>query len=83
MEWPGNSIELKPIEYLWYYMKNKVANMPRLLLTLKGLEFQQNIISFIANIPRHIEAVIKAKDGNTKYWFILKLIKKIKTYIFF
>ena len=77
MIWPAQSADLNPIEHLWVYIKKKLEEYPE---PLKGIlelweraEAEWNKIpmkvcqNLKESMPRRIEAVIKAKGGNTKY----------------
>lgn len=73
--WPPQSADLSPIENLWDYLKDKVLlRKPETVDELwKFTEEEFYLIPNIyiknlyASIPRRINAVIKAKGGNTKY----------------
>jgi hypothetical protein len=75
LQWPSQSPDLNPIEYLWAFMKVKVAEKrPRNISELKQVlvtvwneitpEITRNLVH---SMPRRIEAVLRAKGGNTKY----------------
>ena len=77
LSWPAQSPDLNPIEHLWEHLKRqlcKYSNPPRgahelwdrLVDKWNGIgpEVCQNLIE---SMPRHIQAVIKAKGGHTKY----------------
>ena len=76
LEWPGNSPDLNPIENLWTNMKNKVSEKQplsgaELVKAIKEVwvkeiskEYCQNLIE---SMPRKIKAVIKNREGHTKY----------------
>ena len=77
MLWPAHSPDLNPIEHLWNHLKRRLAGYEE---EAKGMlelwervqvewdkiepEVCQNLIE---SMPRHMEAVIKAKWGYTKY----------------
>ena len=64
---------INPIEHLWHHLKRKLAGYE---IPLKGIlelwdrvEEEWNKIpcqNLIESMPRHIEAVLKAKGGYTK-----------------
>ena len=77
LDWPAQSPDLNPIEHQWVHLKRELAKYPR---AAKGVwevwgrvvevwnaippELCQNLIE---SMPRRLEAVIKAKGGQTKY----------------
>jgi transposase len=77
LDWPAQSPDLNPIEHLWHHIKKELTKYPT---QQKGVwevwervaevwnkiepEVCQNLIE---SMPRRIQAVIKAKGGNTKY----------------
>jgi transposase len=77
LKWPAQSPDLNPIEHLWDYLKKKLLEYehpPKGMLELwERIEKEWNAIpasvcqNLIASMPRRMEAVIKAKGGNTKY----------------
>ena len=75
LEWPGNSLDLNPIENLWTNMKKKCRKTKKsgaeLVKAIKEVwvkeiskEYCQSLIK---NMPRRIKAVIKIRGGHTKY----------------
>jgi hypothetical protein len=77
LDWPAQSPDLNPIEHLWVHVKNQLTEYPT---HAKGVfevwdrvaEVWTDIPAevcqkLIESMPRRIEAVIKAKGGNTKY----------------
>ena len=77
LDWPAQSPDLDPIEHLWDYAKKRLKEY---LTPPKGVwkiwkrveEVWNNIPpevcqNLIESMPRRLEAVIKAKGGNTKY----------------
>jgi transposase len=75
--WPPHSPDLNPIEHLWSHLKRRLAGYelpPNGILKLWervqeewdkiGPEVCQGLIE---SMPRHVEAVLKAKGGYTKY----------------
>ena len=77
MDWPAQSPDISPIEHLWEHLKRKLAEYeipPKGILELwDRVEEEWNKIppevcqNLIESMPRHIEAVLKAKGGYTKY----------------
>lgn len=77
IDWPARSPDLNPIEHVWDHLKRKVRSRdqpPTTLAMLKAavLEEWDNIPQdFLQNLftsmPRRVEAVIKARGGNTAY----------------
>ena len=73
---PGNSPDLNPIENLCAVLKDKVADehstsAKYLGMAMKGM-WTQNIITkyckhLVLSRPCRLQAVIKNKDGHTKY----------------
>lgn len=77
LDWPAQSPDINPIEHLWEHIKQELSKYPR---QPKGVweiwkrvaEVWNNIKpevcqNLIESMPRRIQAVIKAKGGNTKY----------------
>ena len=75
LEWPAQSPDLNPIEHVWDFMKKQIKKFPikkRSELIEKIKEIWEQIPSeylkkLIESMPQRIEAVIKAKGGNTRY----------------
>ena len=78
LDWPGNSLDLNPIENLWTVLKNKVSERQQLRCYAKTLEQAIKEVwlremtteycqSLVESMLKRLEAVIKAKDGPTRY----------------
>ena len=66
LDWVAQSSDLNPIENLWNHLDHQVRKRKPLPQT------KQDLITAIQeewsmSLPHRIEAVIKAKGGNTKY----------------
>ena len=77
LDWPPQFPDLNPIEHLWQHIKMQLAKHE---IPAKGVweiwervaEVWNNIEpevcqNLIESMPRRVEAVIKARGGNTKY----------------
>lgn len=77
MDWPARSPDLNPIEHLWDQLKKKVrarnpapATKPDLkaaLLEEWDSIDQDQVKKLIRSMKKRMEAVIRARGGNTKY----------------
>ncbi|SJX62532.1 related to transposase [Sporisorium reilianum f. sp. reilianum] len=77
MEWPAQSPDLNPIEHLWQVLKKQLSQYTTIAKSeselLQHCEAEWTAITpevcqnLIENMPRQVQAVIKAKGGNTKY----------------
>ena len=75
LKWPANSPDLNPIEHLWDHLKrefpgstsrNEEVLFARVRETWQQIS-PQIVRNLVDSMPRRLEAVIKAKGGNTKY----------------
>ncbi len=75
LDWPVNSPDLNPIENQWCIVKRKMRdtrpnNADDLKAAIKATWASitpEQCHRLIASMPRHIDAVIHAKGGPTKY----------------
>ena len=77
LKWPGNSPDMNPIENLWELLKDEIHEVPitnkvDLIERLIKVWFHSETIAnqcenMISSMPRRIEALIKARGGQTKY----------------
>jgi transposase len=77
LKWPPQSADLNPIEHLWEHLKRRLNSYephPTSVYELeKRIKVEWNNIdpevcrNLILSMPDRIEAVIRAKGGNTKY----------------
>lgn len=77
LDWPPLSADLNPIEHLWDLLKRRIRARnpgPSTLLELRNAlqeEWnnipQEDIQNLIRSMPRRMEAVIRARGGNTRY----------------
>ena len=74
---PAQSPDMNPIEHLWYLLKSRInrrKNIPKNLDELKEAILEEweeidieTINLLIDSMPNHIQALLKAKGGSTKY----------------
>ena len=77
LDWPPHSPDLNPIEHLWDTLKRHIRERNPVPMTLGELRIaaqeewnavsQEAIQTLIQSMPRRIQAVIKARGGNTFY----------------
>jgi hypothetical protein len=77
LPWPAQSADLNPIENVWYYLKTQIGRRERRptsideLWTMVTEEWELIPLDFIQKLyepmPRRVQAVYKARGGNTKY----------------
>jgi len=77
MPWPAQSPDLNPIEHLWAHLKRRIGSYPEVPGGVLELwdrvreEWPKITVevcrSLIESMPRRVEAVIRARGGNTKY----------------
>ncbi|SPO25311.1 related to transposase [Ustilago trichophora] len=77
LDWPAQSLDLKPIEHLWTKLKRRLGQYNTRPSGVLELECRVQEVwaqipvstchALIESMPRRIEAVIKAKGGHTKY----------------
>src|SRR6266568_3899483 len=77
LHWPPQSPDLNPIEHLWHHIKSQLCKYETPATGVweiwdRVAEVWNNIEpevchGLIESMPRRLEAVIKAKGGNTKY----------------
>ncbi len=75
MDWPGNSLDLNPIENLWNIMKDglkskDIGSIPKLQAELKKLWVtldQAMLRNLSDSMPRRLQMVLNAKGEMTKY----------------
>lgn len=79
LKWPGNSLDLNPIEELWSYMKLRLQekdtlSIPLLIDALRDLWIHgidpEQYRKLSNTTPQHIQAVLKARGDYTKCWSI-------------
>jgi hypothetical protein len=73
LDWPAQSPDLNPIENLWEHLKRRMLAPTSMHALWERLELEWNAIqadvcvNLIESMPRRIAAVLKAKEGYTKY----------------
>ena len=77
MEWPAQSLDLNPIEHLWFHLKKQLSDHKTpssgILELWERVEKEWEAIdkavcqNLIESMPRRVQEVLKAKGGYTKY----------------
>lgn len=77
LEWPARSPDLNPIEHIWDMLKRKIkagSHPPQTLNELRNAALaawegipQVDIKNIIQSLPDRMQAVIRARGGNTRY----------------
>lgn len=76
-DWPAQSPDLNPIEHLWHHLKLKLSAYDKKATSVHELweridkEWNtftaEQCMRYYESMPKRIQAVIKAKGGNTKF----------------
>jgi transposase len=77
LEWPAQSPDLNPIEHLWHHLKLKLSSYNTRAKGIHELwercdkewsSFTAEICqNYIESMPKRVQAVLKARGGQTKY----------------
>lgn len=77
MEWPARSPDINPIEHAWDELGRCVKQRNPPLITLRELKIalteewenipQNRIRNLVYRVPNHVNAIMEARGGNTKY----------------
>jgi len=76
-DWPAQSPDLNPIEHLWHHLKLKLSRYEKKATSVHELwervdkewnSFTEDECArYYESMPKRIQAVIKAKGGNTNF----------------
>lgn len=77
MQWPARSPDMNPIEHVWDMLKRRVKRCPNPPQNLRELKTalvaaweeipQMDIRNIVHSMPDRMQAVIRARGGNTRY----------------
>lgn len=77
LDWPPYSPDPNPIEHLWDQLKRNIRRRNPVPSTIGELRIaaqeewnaipQENIQTLISSMPRRMQAVVRARGGNTRY----------------
>lgn len=77
LDWPPYSPDLNPIEHMWEQLKRRIRRRNPVPSTIEQLRFaaqyewnaipQEYIQTLLSSMPRRMQAVIRARGGNTRY----------------
>jgi hypothetical protein len=77
LPWPTRSSDLNPIEHVWDMLGRRVRqhrSSPQTLQDLRNVLIeewdnisQEEVTNLISSMPQRLEAVIRARGGNTRY----------------
>nr|CAH7713162.1 unnamed protein product [Callosobruchus chinensis] len=67
LEWPESSPDANPIEHIWDMLELRILNEQHALLEKWDLIPQKDICHLSLGMPRRMQAIIRARGGNTCY----------------